>query len=104
MIFFWFYKSVGINISSLGFGRMLVMSRGEVVEFQFMMWGMLHYYLFVGCGASIVEDSFGYLDAPVERIVGADVPTPYVANLERMAFPQGREKDVAIFSCVRASE
>nr|KAJ0190993.1 hypothetical protein LSAT_V11C800447710 [Lactuca sativa] len=38
--------------------------------------------------ASVVEDSFGYLDAPVERIAGADVPTPYAANLERMAFPQ----------------
>ncbi|KAL2484416.1 Pyruvate dehydrogenase E1 component subunit beta-1 [Abeliophyllum distichum] len=38
--------------------------------------------------ASIVEDSFGYLDAPVERITGADVPLPYAANLERMALPQ----------------
>ncbi|XP_022855009.1 pyruvate dehydrogenase E1 component subunit beta-1, mitochondrial-like isoform X2 [Olea europaea var. sylvestris] len=37
---------------------------------------------------SIVEDSFGYLDAPVERIAGADVPMPYAANLERMALPQ----------------
>ncbi|MFS7959143.1 putative pyruvate dehydrogenase (acetyl-transferring) [Helianthus anomalus] len=40
------------------------------------------------CSASVVEDSFGYLDAPVERVAGADVPTPYAANLERMAFPQ----------------
>ncbi|KAF2288347.1 hypothetical protein GH714_006933 [Hevea brasiliensis] len=38
--------------------------------------------------ASIIEDSFGYLDAPVERITGADVPMPYAANLERMALPQ----------------
>lgn len=38
--------------------------------------------------ASVVEDSFGYLDAPVERITGADVPMPYAANLERMAVPQ----------------
>ncbi|KAL3835734.1 hypothetical protein ACJIZ3_010470 [Penstemon smallii] len=38
--------------------------------------------------ASIVEDSFDYLDAPVERIGGADVPMPYAANLERMALPQ----------------
>ncbi|CAI9278147.1 unnamed protein product [Lactuca saligna] len=38
--------------------------------------------------ASVVEDSFAYLDAPVERIAGADVPTPYAANLERSAFPQ----------------
>ena len=40
------------------------------------------------CSATVVEDSFSYLDAPVERIAGADVPTPYAANLERLAFPQ----------------
>ncbi|XP_042002551.1 pyruvate dehydrogenase E1 component subunit beta-1, mitochondrial-like [Salvia splendens] len=38
--------------------------------------------------ATVVEDSFEYLDAPVQRIAGADVPTPYAANIERMAFPQ----------------
>lgn len=37
---------------------------------------------------SVVEESFEYLDAPVERIAGADVPMPYAANLERMAVPQ----------------
>lgn len=37
---------------------------------------------------SIIEKSFEYLDAPVERIAGADVPMPYAANLERMALPQ----------------
>lgn len=37
---------------------------------------------------AVVEESFGYLDAPVERIAGADVPMPYAANLERMAVPQ----------------
>lgn len=40
------------------------------------------------CSASVVEESFGYLDAPVERIAGADVPMPYAANLERLAVPQ----------------
>ncbi|KAK9090045.1 hypothetical protein Sjap_023222 [Stephania japonica] len=38
--------------------------------------------------ATVVEESFGYLDAPVERIAGADVPMPYAPNLERMAVPQ----------------
>ncbi|XP_012847794.1 PREDICTED: pyruvate dehydrogenase E1 component subunit beta-1, mitochondrial-like [Erythranthe guttata] len=38
--------------------------------------------------ASVVSDSFGYLDAPVERIAGADVPMPYAANLEIIALPQ----------------
>ncbi|KAJ6810872.1 pyruvate dehydrogenase E1 component subunit beta-1, mitochondrial-like [Iris pallida] len=37
---------------------------------------------------SVVEKSFEYLDAPVERIAGADIPMPYAANLERMAVPQ----------------
>ncbi|RAL41705.1 hypothetical protein DM860_008887 [Cuscuta australis] len=38
--------------------------------------------------ACVVEESFEYLDAPVERITGADVPMPYAANLERLAVPQ----------------
>nr|ABR17672.1 unknown [Picea sitchensis]ACN39859.1 unknown [Picea sitchensis] len=37
---------------------------------------------------SVVEESFEYLDAPVERITGADIPMPYAANLERLAVPQ----------------
>eukprot|EP00270_Netrium_digitus_P007782 TRINITY_DN2287_c0_g1_i2.p1 TRINITY_DN2287_c0_g1~~TRINITY_DN2287_c0_g1_i2.p1 ORF type:complete len:373 (-),score=112.47 TRINITY_DN2287_c0_g1_i2:267-1271(-) len=38
--------------------------------------------------ASVVEESFDYLDAPVERVTGADVPMPYAGNLERLALPQ----------------
>ena len=38
--------------------------------------------------ASVIEISFIYLDARVERIARADVPMPYAANLERMAVPQ----------------
>ena len=37
---------------------------------------------------SVVEESFYYLDAPVERVCGADVPMPYAANLESLAIPQ----------------
>lgn len=38
--------------------------------------------------AQIVEsEAFDYLDAPVERVTGADVPTPYAGNLEALAFP-----------------
>jgi pyruvate dehydrogenase E1 component beta subunit len=38
--------------------------------------------------AQICESSaFDYLDAPPERITGADVPTPYAESLEAMAFP-----------------
>ena len=39
-------------------------------------------------GAAIYEsDAFNYLDAPVERVTGADIPMPYAANLEKDAIP-----------------
>ncbi|KAK3355202.1 putative pyruvate dehydrogenase beta chain precursor [Neurospora tetraspora] len=44
-----------------------------------------------GVGAEIValavEYGFDYLDAPPQRVTGADVPTPYAEELEKMAFP-----------------
>lgn len=40
-------------------------------------------------GAAIYEsEAFNYLDAPVERVTGADIPMPYAANLESDALPQ----------------
>ena len=38
--------------------------------------------------ALIQEKVFDYLDAPVKRITGADVPMPYALNLEKIALPQ----------------
>jgi pyruvate dehydrogenase E1 component beta subunit len=39
--------------------------------------------------ASIMEsDAFDFLDAPVERVTGADVPMPYAIPLEKAALPQ----------------
>jgi pyruvate dehydrogenase E1 component beta subunit len=35
----------------------------------------------------IMETSFDYLDAPVARVTGKDVPMPYAANLEKLALP-----------------
>jgi pyruvate dehydrogenase E1 component subunit beta len=35
----------------------------------------------------IMEHAFDYLDAPVARITGKDVPMPYAANLEKLALP-----------------
>jgi pyruvate dehydrogenase E1 component beta subunit len=44
-----------------------------------------------GVGAEIVarlmEHAFDYLDAPVARVSGKDVPMPYAANLEKLALP-----------------
>lgn len=37
--------------------------------------------------ARIMEEAFDYLDAPVVRICGKDVPLPYAANLEKLALP-----------------
>ena len=31
--------------------------------------------------------AFDYLDAPMERVAGADVPMPYANNLEQAAIP-----------------
>jgi pyruvate dehydrogenase E1 component beta subunit len=45
-----------------------------------------------GVGAELaaiaMEHAFDYLDAPVCRVTGKDVPMPYAANLERLALPQ----------------
>ena len=37
--------------------------------------------------AEINERAFDYLDAPVKRVSGVDVPMPYAKNLERLAIP-----------------
>jgi pyruvate dehydrogenase E1 component beta subunit len=46
---------------------------------------------FCGVGAEIsqeiTERAFDYLDAPVKRVSGADVPMPYAKNLEDLAIP-----------------
>ena len=40
-------------------------------------------------GACIYEsEAFDYLNAPVERVTGADIPMPYASNLEIDALPQ----------------
>ena len=47
---------------------------------------------FAGIGAELVaqvnEQAFDYLDAPVMRVTGKDVPMPYAENLEKLALPQ----------------
>ncbi|KAF1330784.1 Pyruvate dehydrogenase e1 component subunit beta, partial [Globisporangium splendens] len=46
-----------------------------------------------GIGAEIAgiimeTDAFDYLDAPLERVTGTDVPMPYAENLEKLCLPQ----------------
>jgi len=48
-----------------------------------------------GVGAEIaaatMEQAFDWLDAPVARVSGKDVPMPYAANLEKLALPSVAE-------------
>ena len=41
--------------------------------------------------ARVMERAFDYLDAPVVRVSGKDVPMPYAANLEKLALPSVAE-------------
>ncbi|MBR0797996.1 pyruvate dehydrogenase complex E1 component subunit beta [Bradyrhizobium jicamae] len=41
--------------------------------------------------ARIMEHAFDYLDAPVTRVSGKDVPMPYAHNLEKLALPSVAE-------------
>jgi pyruvate dehydrogenase E1 component beta subunit len=41
--------------------------------------------------ARLMEHAFDYLDAPVTRVTGKDVPMPYAANLEKLALPSVAE-------------
>ena len=50
---------------------------------------------FAGIGAeiaaSVMAEAFDYLDAPIARVSGEDVPMPYAANLERLAMPSAED-------------
>jgi pyruvate dehydrogenase E1 component beta subunit len=39
----------------------------------------------------VTEQAFDWLDAPVTRVTGKDVPMPYAANLEKLALPSVAE-------------
>ena len=41
--------------------------------------------------ALVTEQAFDWLDAPVLRVTGKDVPMPYAANLEKLALPSVAE-------------
>ncbi len=41
--------------------------------------------------AQIMERAFDWLDAPLARVCGVDVPMPYAANLEKLALPQAHD-------------
>jgi len=47
---------------------------------------------FAGIGSELaalmMEEAFDWLDAPVKRVAGLDIPLPYAANLEKLSLPQ----------------
>jgi pyruvate dehydrogenase E1 component beta subunit len=58
---------------------------------------------FAGIGAELsalmMEQAFDWLDAPVIRVTGEDVPMPYAANLEALALPSAAK----VIAAVKAS-
>ena len=62
---------------------------------------------FAGIGAELaavmMEQAFDWLDAPVVRVAGEDVPLPYAANLEKLALPNPDKIAAAVRKvCYRA--
>lgn len=61
---------------------------------------------FAGIGSEIamvvMEHAFDWLDAPVGRVAGLDIPMPYAANLEKAALPQAENiVEAAKTACYR---
>jgi pyruvate/2-oxoglutarate/acetoin dehydrogenase E1 component len=53
--------------------------------------------------ALIQEQAFDYLDAPVERVTGADVPMPYSKRLEQAAMPHSEHVVSAALATMEGS-
>jgi pyruvate dehydrogenase E1 component beta subunit len=53
--------------------------------------------------ALITEQSFDYLDAPVQRVTGADVPMPYAKRLEQAAIPHAEHVVSAALATLEGS-
>ena len=48
------------------------------------------------CAQVIEGPAFHYLDAPIIRVAGADVPMPYAVSLEKLATPQAEDVAKAV--------
>ena len=62
---------------------------------------------FAGISSEIIsqvqELAFDWLDSPIKRITGLDVPLPYAENLEKLALPQGNDIVEGVFSTLNRS-
>ncbi len=46
--------------------------------------------------ASVQEQAFDWLDAPIQRVAGKEVPMPYAKNLEKLCVPSEADIEAAI--------
>lgn len=51
--------------------------------------------------ALIQEQAFDYLDAPIQRVAGADVPMPYSKPLEQAAYPHAENVVASVLATLR---
>ena len=62
---------------------------------------------FAGISSEIIsqvqELAFDWLDSPIKRITGLDVPLPYAENLEKLALPQGNDIVEGVLSTLNKS-
>ena len=62
---------------------------------------------FAGISSEIIsqvqELAFDWLDSPIKRITGLDVPLPYAENLEKLALPQGNDIVKGVLSTLNRS-
>ena len=62
---------------------------------------------FAGISSEIIsqvqELAFDWLDSPVKRVTGLDVPLPYAENLEKLALPQGKDIVEGVLSTLNRS-
>lgn len=50
------------------------------------------------------SEAFDYLDAPMERVVGADIPMPYTKTLEVLSIPQIDNIVSSVLQCTHRSK
>ena len=55
------------------------------------MWWILGFFPVYLKSLSFQEKAFDWLDAPVLRVSGEDIPMPYAENLEKLALPQSND-------------
>ena len=55
-------------------------------------------------GMQVNEKAFDYLDAPIMRVTGKDIPMPYAANLEVLTLPQSNDIVSAALKACYAEE